>query len=52
MFSRGDLLLALEEQEKKMRAAIEAEPEQSLKQADADEWRRPWPIISPSHILS
>lgn len=52
MFSSGDLRLALEEQEKKMRAAIEAEPEQSLNQVDADEWRRTWPIISPSHVLS
>jgi hypothetical protein len=38
MFYSGDLRLALEAQAKKMVEAIEAEPEESLKQADADEW--------------
>jgi hypothetical protein len=38
MFNSGDLRLALEGQTKKMIEAVEAEPEESLKQADADEW--------------
>ena len=38
MFSEGELRLALEAQAKKMVEVVEAEPEESLKQADADEW--------------
>jgi hypothetical protein len=38
LFNSGELRLALEAQAKKMRDAVEAEPEESLKQADADEW--------------
>ena len=38
MFNGGDLRLALENQVTLMRAAVEAEPEENLKQADADEW--------------
>ncbi len=38
MFNGGDLRLVLENQVKRMRAAVEAEPEENLKQADADEW--------------
>jgi hypothetical protein len=38
LFNSGDLRLALEAQVEKLRAAVEAEPEDSLKQADADEW--------------
>jgi hypothetical protein len=38
LFNSGNLRLALEAQAEKMRAAVEAEPEESLKQADADEW--------------
>ncbi len=38
MFNNGELRLALEAQTEKMRAAVEAESEESLKQADADEW--------------
>ena len=38
MFNDGDLRLALEAQERKMVAAVDAEPEESLKQADLEEW--------------
>lgn len=38
LFNSGELRLALEAQAKKMRDAVEAEPEESLKQADVDEW--------------
>jgi len=38
MFNKGELRLALEAQTKKMAAAVDVEPEGSLKQADADEW--------------
>lgn len=38
MFNGGDLRGALEGQAVMMRAAVEAEPEESLKQADVDEW--------------
>lgn len=38
LFSSGELRLALEAQARKMCDAIEAEPEESLKQADVDEW--------------
>lgn len=38
LFNSGELRLALEAQTRKMREAVEAEPEESLKQADADEW--------------
>jgi hypothetical protein len=38
LFTGGELRLALEAQAQKMREAIEAEPEESLKQADPDEW--------------
>jgi len=38
MFNEGDLRLALEAQTKKMAAAVDAESEESLKQADTDEW--------------
>jgi hypothetical protein len=38
MFNGGQLRLALDEQAKKMAAAVEAEPEESLAQAEADEW--------------
>lgn len=38
MFNSGELRLTLQAQDEKMRAAIEAEPEESLRQADADEW--------------
>lgn len=38
MFNSGDLRLALEAQTKKMVAAVDAEPEETLTQADADEW--------------
>jgi hypothetical protein len=38
MFNSGDLRLALEAQAKKMVEAVEAEPEESLGQADADDW--------------
>ena len=38
LFNSGDLGVALEAQAAKMREAVEAEPEESLKQADADEW--------------
>lgn len=37
-FDGGELRLALQAQVEKMRAAVEAEPEESLKQTDADEW--------------
>jgi hypothetical protein len=38
LFSRGDLGRVLEAQAAKMREAVEAEPEESLKQADAETW--------------
>lgn len=38
LFNSGDLRLALEAQSKKMYEAVEAESEDSLQQADADEW--------------
>jgi hypothetical protein len=38
MFNEGDLRLALEAQTNKMAAAVDAESEESLKQADTDEW--------------
>lgn len=38
LFNNGDLRLALEAQAKKMRDAVEAEPEESLRQADVDQW--------------
>jgi len=38
MFNEGDLRLALEAQKKKMAAAVDAEPGESLRQADTDEW--------------
>jgi hypothetical protein len=38
LFSRLDLRAVLEAQAVKMRKAVEAEPEPSLKQADADQW--------------
>ena len=38
LFSDGELRLALEEQSAKLRKAVEAEPEESLKQADDEEW--------------
>lgn len=38
MFNSGELRLALEAQTKKMAAAIDAESEESLKQADIDAW--------------
>jgi hypothetical protein len=38
LFNKGDLRQALEAQAMKMREAVDAEPEESLKQADADEW--------------
>ena len=38
LFNGGELRLALEAQAKKMAEAVEAEPEESLKQADAEEW--------------
>jgi hypothetical protein len=38
MFSQGDLRSALEAQAKKMTAAIDAEPEENLRQADANAW--------------
>jgi hypothetical protein len=38
LFNSGELRLALEAQAQKMRDAVEAEPEESLKQADVDEW--------------
>lgn len=38
LFTGGELRLALEAQAKKMREAVEAEPEESLKQADPLEW--------------
>jgi hypothetical protein len=38
LFNSGELRLALEAQAKKMRDAVEAELEESLKQADVGEW--------------
>jgi hypothetical protein len=38
MFNEGELRLALEAQTKKMAAAVDAESEESLRQADTDEW--------------
>lgn len=38
LFSSGDLAAALDEQAARMRQAVEAEREESLKQADAEEW--------------
>jgi hypothetical protein len=38
LFQGGDLRSALEAQHQKMRGAVEAEPEESLKQADPQEW--------------
>lgn len=38
MFSQGELRLALEAQVKKMTDVVEAEPEESLRQADASAW--------------
>ena len=38
LFNSGELRLALEAQAKKMHEAVEAEGEDSLKQADADAW--------------
>jgi hypothetical protein len=38
LFTGGELRLALEAQAQKMREAVEAEPEESLKQADPAEW--------------
>jgi len=38
MFNDGDLQLALEAQAQKMVAAVDAESEEILKQADIDEW--------------
>ena len=38
MFNEDDLRLALEAQTKKMDAAVDSESEESLKQADTDEW--------------
>lgn len=38
LFNQGDLRQSLEAQAGKMRDAVEAEPEDSLKQADAGEW--------------
>jgi hypothetical protein len=38
LFNDGELRLALEAQVVKLREAVEAEPEESLKQADAEEW--------------
>jgi hypothetical protein len=38
LFNGGELRLALDAQANKMRDAIEAEPEESLKQVDVDEW--------------
>jgi hypothetical protein len=38
LFNKGELRLALDAQTQKMRDAVEAEPEESLKQADIDEW--------------
>jgi hypothetical protein len=38
LFNSGELAPALDGQGTKMREAVEAEPEESLKQADADEW--------------
>lgn len=37
-YNGGELQYALEEQGQKMREAVTAEPEESLKQADIDEW--------------
>lgn len=38
LFNSGELAAALEGQRARMRQAVEAEPEESLKQADADDW--------------
>jgi hypothetical protein len=38
LFNSGELRLALEAQAGKMRDAVEAEPEENLKQADVDAW--------------
>ena len=38
LFQEGELSYALQLQGEKMREAVEAESEKSLKQADADEW--------------
>lgn len=38
LFNKDDLRLALEAQTKKMQGAVEAESEESLKQANVDEW--------------
>jgi hypothetical protein len=38
LFTGGELRLALEAQAKKMREAVETEPEENLKQADPAEW--------------
>jgi hypothetical protein len=38
LFSNGDLRAALEQQGAKLRAAVEAVPEEHLRQADVDEW--------------
>jgi hypothetical protein len=38
MFKGGELRLVLEAQAEKVSEAVEAEPEESLKQADAEEW--------------
>src|SRR5919198_5356511 len=38
LFRNGELRLALDAQAQKMREAVEAEPEENLKQADPEEW--------------
>ncbi len=40
LFTSGELRPSLEHQADKLRELVEAEPEESLKQADAPEWAR------------